>query len=90
MLALLLTIALSRALKSFEPFDPKLAHELYLYTKITVCNPQQIQDWECGFFCDKHPDMVQIKVFQNDTHSSLAYVGYNTEEKRLIVSFRST
>ncbi|CAD8167303.1 unnamed protein product [Paramecium octaurelia] len=71
-------------------FSKKLAHDLYLYTKIAVCDTQQIKEWNCGYFCDQHPDMDSIKVIESDKHGVLSYVGINQAENRIIVTFRST
>lgn len=70
-------------------FDPILAKELYYYTKIAVCQKDEIETWDCGYFCNSHPRMTQVKVFENNTHSALAYAGYNKETNEVIVAFRS-
>ena len=96
MLSVLLNVLLVGKVASTEnqsvkvaKFDPIIAKELYYYTKIAVCERDEIETWDCGYFCNSHPRMTQVRVFENDTHSALAYAGYNKETNEVIVAFRS-
>ncbi|KAM3144303.1 hypothetical protein pb186bvf_003467 [Paramecium bursaria] len=87
---ILFLIFLSIQLVRSQKFQKTLAHDLYIYTKIAVCDTQQIENWNCGYFCDLLPEFEQISVIESVQYGALSFIGINQAMKRIIVSFRST
>ncbi|CAD8062043.1 unnamed protein product [Paramecium primaurelia] len=70
-------------------YSHSLAQQFFHYTKIAVCHPKEIADWDCGYYCQQHPDMIDVQAFAGN-YSSQAYCGYNQKENYIVLVYRST
>ncbi|CAD8081966.1 unnamed protein product [Paramecium sonneborni] len=70
-------------------YSHSLAQQFFHYTKIAVCHPEEIAKWDCGYYCQQHPDMIDVQAFAGN-YSSQAYCGYNQKENYIVLVYRST
>ncbi|TNV74416.1 hypothetical protein FGO68_gene17133 [Halteria grandinella] len=71
-----------------QNYDHTKSIQYFYYTKIAVCQPEEIARWDCGYYCEKHPGMIDVESFTGD-YSSQAYCGYNQNENLIVLVYRS-
>ncbi|CAK69504.1 unnamed protein product (macronuclear) [Paramecium tetraurelia] len=73
-----------------QTYQHTQSESFFYYTQVAKCSLKSISNWNCGSFCDHHPDMVEVKAFYKSDHHAQAYVGYNKKENLVVVVYRST
>ncbi|KAM3144305.1 hypothetical protein pb186bvf_003469 [Paramecium bursaria] len=86
----MLFILILQQIRYSYQYNASLAQSVFWYTQVSQCQPQQIQNWNCGYFCDQHPNTTNAQSFQNSSHNTSAYCAYNQIENAIILNYRST
>ncbi|ORX99441.1 alpha/beta-hydrolase [Basidiobolus meristosporus CBS 931.73] len=58
------------------------------YASAAYCHEDKVVDWSCGSRCFGNLNVTSY--FQNSTTEMAGYIGYNREEKLIVVGFRGT
>ncbi|ORX88576.1 alpha/beta-hydrolase [Basidiobolus meristosporus CBS 931.73] len=58
------------------------------YASVAYCQEDKIMDWSCGHRCTGSLNVTTY--FQNSTTEMAGYIGYNEQDKQVVVSYRGT
>ncbi len=71
-------------------FNKNLAHKFVVYSFISYCLPGlNLTSWDC-FWCNEVPKVDIITTAADADSDTYAFVGLNSAEKLIVVSFRGT
>ncbi|EAS02832.1 lipase family protein (macronuclear) [Tetrahymena thermophila SB210] len=71
-------------------FDPQLAIDIDYYSKVSYCDVDAIQKWNCGDSCNYHSGMTDVQAFNKKTKEAQGYCGYDASNKRIVVAYRGS
>ena len=84
-------LALTAIISGVEAqFDPDTAQVLVWYSKAAYCGRDAVRNWTCGVACSHAPTLSDVTLVSNATWGLQAFVGYDNQSHRIVVSFRGT
>ncbi|KAL4439111.1 hypothetical protein ABPG74_008886 [Tetrahymena malaccensis] len=62
----------------------------YYYSKVSYCEFNQVNTWNCGTSCSYHQEVRSVQTFNNQEFKSQGFCGYDIKTESIIVAFRGT
>ena len=89
----ILLIAASLLVSSFvsaESYSFATGLRAMYYSNSAHCSVAVLEKWDCGESCTKNPGVEQVSPLINEAAGTYGFVGYNSVEKEIVVSFRGS
>jgi predicted lipase len=89
----ILLIAASLLVSSFvsaESYSFTTGLRTMYYSSAAHCSVDVLEKWNCGEPCSKNPGVEQVSPIINQAAGTYGFVGYNPNEKEILVSFRGS
>jgi hypothetical protein len=71
-------------------YSDDIGHKGLYYSAGAYCAYDSLANWQCGTPCNQNGRLIRVTGILNSVRDTFSYVGYNENQKEIVVVFRGT